>query len=70
MDDQTVTDQATADQRPEEGFQSDKPRRMLNINQVLEIVPVGRTTLHKMERQGHLPDQHLHQPQPALLVRR
>jgi predicted DNA-binding transcriptional regulator AlpA len=53
--DREMTEQATADERPEEGFQSDKPRHMLNISQVLEIVPVGRTTLFKMERQGTFP---------------
>jgi predicted DNA-binding transcriptional regulator AlpA len=46
-----MTEQASADERPE----SDKPRHMLNISQVLEIVPVGRTTLFKMERQGTFP---------------
>ena len=36
---------------------SDKsgPRRMLNEKQVLEIVPVGRTTLYRMEKTGRFP---------------
>ena len=55
MGDREMTDQMTADQRPEEGFQSDEPRPMLNISQVLKIVPVGRTTLFNMERKGTFP---------------
>ena len=31
------------------------PRRMLNEKQVLEIVPVGRTTLYLMEKAGRFP---------------
>ena len=31
------------------------PRRMLNEKQVLEIVPVGRTTLYRMQRVGRFP---------------
>jgi predicted DNA-binding transcriptional regulator AlpA len=31
------------------------PRRMLSEKQVLEIVPVGRTTLYRMERSGRFP---------------
>jgi predicted DNA-binding transcriptional regulator AlpA len=31
---------------------------MLTIAQVLEIVPVGRTTLFKMEREGTFPASH------------
>jgi prophage regulatory protein len=36
---------------------SDKsgPRRMLNEKQVLEIVPVGRTTLYRMAKSGRFP---------------
>jgi prophage regulatory protein len=30
-------------------------RRMLNEKQVLEIVPVGRTTLYRMEKTGRFP---------------
>ncbi|MFK4530135.1 prophage regulatory protein [Bradyrhizobium japonicum] len=30
-------------------------RRMLNEAQVLEIVPVGRTTLYRMEKAGRFP---------------
>jgi prophage regulatory protein len=31
------------------------PRRMLNEKRVLEIVPVGRTTLYRMEKTGRFP---------------
>jgi prophage regulatory protein len=31
------------------------PRRMLNEKQVLGIVPVGRTTLYRMEKSGRFP---------------
>ncbi|WP_128933576.1 helix-turn-helix transcriptional regulator [Bradyrhizobium zhanjiangense] len=31
------------------------PRRMLNEAQVLEIVPVSRTTLYRMEKAGRFP---------------
>ena len=36
---------------------SDKlgPRRMLNEKQVLEIIPVSRTTLYRMEMAGRFP---------------
>ena len=50
----------TAASRPEanaEGVPLGKsgPRRMLNEKQVLEIVPVGRTTLYRMEKSGKFP---------------
>lgn len=32
-----------------------RPRRMLNEKQVLEIVPVGRSTLWRMEKAGRFP---------------
>ncbi|MBR1326891.1 helix-turn-helix transcriptional regulator [Bradyrhizobium ottawaense] len=32
-----------------------RPRRMLNERQVLEIIPVGRTTLYRMEKSGRFP---------------
>ena len=32
-----------------------EPRRMLNEKQVLEIVPVARTTLFRMEKAGRFP---------------
>jgi prophage regulatory protein len=40
-----------------EDHPSDKsePRRMLNEKQVLEIVPVGRTTLYRMAKAGRFP---------------
>jgi prophage regulatory protein len=31
------------------------PRRMLNEKQVLEIIPVGRTTLYRMEKAVRFP---------------
>jgi prophage regulatory protein len=31
------------------------PRRMLSEKQVLEIIPVGRTTLYRMEKNGRFP---------------
>jgi prophage regulatory protein len=32
-----------------------RPRRMLSEKQVLEIVPISRTTLHRMEKAGRFP---------------
>ncbi|WOH60341.1 helix-turn-helix transcriptional regulator [Bradyrhizobium sp. BWC-3-1] len=32
-----------------------RPRRMLDEKQVLEIIPVGRTTLYRMEKSGRFP---------------
>ena len=32
-----------------------EPRRMLSEKQILEIVPVGRTTLFRMEKAGRFP---------------
>jgi len=61
-----MTERVTTDERPEEGFQGDRPRRMLTIHQVLEIVPMRRTTLFRKAPSG----QSLCQRQPALLVRR
>jgi prophage regulatory protein len=40
----------TEDTAPETG-----PRRMLNEKQVLAIVPVGRTTLYRMEKARRFP---------------
>jgi prophage regulatory protein len=31
------------------------PRRMLSEKQVLQIIPVGRTTLYRMEKAGRFP---------------
>ena len=31
------------------------PRRMLNEAQVLQIIPVSRTTLHRMQKAGRFP---------------
>ena len=33
----------------------DDPRKMLTIEQVLELVPVDRTTILRMEQQGRFP---------------
>ncbi|MET4207711.1 AlpA family phage regulatory protein [Bradyrhizobium sp. LA2.1] len=41
----------TEDARPAKS----RPRRMLNEKQVLEIIPVGRTTLYRMEKSGRFP---------------
>jgi prophage regulatory protein len=37
------------------GADRSRPRRMLSEKQVLEIVPVGRTTLYRMEKAGRFP---------------
>jgi prophage regulatory protein len=42
---------ATEDVAPDKSA----PRRMLSEKQVLEIVPVGRTTLYRMEKAGRFP---------------
>jgi predicted DNA-binding transcriptional regulator AlpA len=34
---------------------SSSPRRMLNEKQVLEVIPVSRTTLYRMEKNGRFP---------------
>src|SRR6476661_4201727 len=51
----TVAERAEAE--TDGGAAPDKagPRRMLNEKQVLEIVPVGRTTLYRMEKAGRFP---------------
>jgi prophage regulatory protein len=43
-------------QQSEDGVtEKAEPRRMLNEKQVLQIVPVGRTTLYRMEKAGRFP---------------
>ncbi|MGX9431193.1 MULTISPECIES: helix-turn-helix transcriptional regulator [Bradyrhizobium] len=37
------------------GGEKSGPRRMLTEKQVLEIIPVGRTTLYRMEKAGRFP---------------
>ena len=32
-----------------------EPRRLLNEKQILQIIPVGRTTLYRMEKAGRFP---------------
>jgi prophage regulatory protein len=51
----TVAERAEAE--TDGGAAPDKagPRRMLNEKQVLEIVPIGRTTLYRMEKAGRFP---------------
>ncbi|MCG2673014.1 helix-turn-helix transcriptional regulator [Bradyrhizobium sp. GCM10023182] len=39
----------------ESGAQELRPRRMLNEKQLLEIIPVSRTTLHRMQKAGRFP---------------
>jgi prophage regulatory protein len=38
--------------------QEEKVRRMLSIDQVLDIVPVSRTTIFRMERDRQFPASH------------
>ena len=47
-----------------------RPRRMLSEKQVLEIIPVGRTTLYRMEKAGKFPRSTYISAEPADLVRR
>jgi prophage regulatory protein len=49
---QVCTECRTKNGAPDNG---PRPRRMLNEKQVLEIVPVGRTTLYRMEKAGRFP---------------
>ena len=44
------------------GIQPDAPRRMLSLDAVLDIVPVKRTTLFRMERDGRFPPSTLISP--------
>lgn len=53
---------STAMNPEQEGRRYAEPRRMLTVAQVLEIVPVRRTTLFKMERQGTFPASHYASP--------
>jgi len=39
-----------------------EPRKMLTIQQVLEIVPASRSTIWRMERAGTFPPSHLLSP--------
>jgi prophage regulatory protein len=38
------------------------PRKMLNLQEVLDIVPVGRSTLFRMMQLGHFPRGHFISP--------
>jgi prophage regulatory protein len=49
------TDDGTAAADAGGGADKSGPRRMLNEKKVLEIVPVGRTTLYRMEKAGRFP---------------
>ncbi|WP_407119027.1 helix-turn-helix transcriptional regulator [Bradyrhizobium sp. LMG 9283] len=44
------------DQEPRPNAEA--PRRMLSVEQVLEILPLSRTTLFRMERDGVFPPSH------------
>ena len=46
---------AAADEREDGAPGQSSPRRMLSEKQVLEIIPVGRTTLYRMEKAGRFP---------------
>ena len=49
------TDDGTAAADAGGGAVKSRPRRMLREKQVLEIVPVGRTTLYRMAKAGRFP---------------
>ena len=49
------TDDGTAAADAGGGADKSGPRRMLNEKKVLEIVPVARTTLYRMEKAGRFP---------------
>jgi prophage regulatory protein len=44
----------------------DAPRRMLNLEKVLTLIPVSRTTLFRMEREGRFPKSHYVSPNRRL----
>ena len=46
------------------------PRRMLSERQVLEIVPVGRTTLYRIGEVRPVSEIYVRLPEPASLVSR
>jgi predicted DNA-binding transcriptional regulator AlpA len=47
---------------PDQAAQTASPRRMMTVEDVLAIVPVGRTTLFRMERDGLFPPSHYVSP--------
>ncbi len=47
--------QQVAETQPERTGNADEPRRMLTEAQVLAIVPVGRSTLWRAEKEGKFP---------------
>jgi prophage regulatory protein len=49
-----------------EPTQMDVPRRMLNLEKVLALIPVSRTTLFRMEREGRFPKSHYVSPNRRL----
>ena len=49
------TDDGTAAADAGGGAVKSRPRRMLSEKQVLEIVPISRTTLFRMEKAGQFP---------------
>ncbi len=52
---EAMTDQREAETNNGERDNGPRPRRMLNERQVLEIVPIGRTTLYRLEKAGRFP---------------
>jgi prophage regulatory protein len=50
-----AANQQTAEMGDGASNKSASPRRMLSEKQVLEIIPVGRTTLYRMEKAGRFP---------------
>jgi prophage regulatory protein len=52
---QAETDDGTAAVGAGAGADKSGPRRMLSEKQVLAIIPIGRTTLFRMEKVGRFP---------------
>ncbi|MCP1763639.1 helix-turn-helix transcriptional regulator [Bradyrhizobium japonicum] len=50
----TATKPTTTETNPDGNLKC-APRRMLNEQQVLEIIPISRTTLYRMEKSGKFP---------------
>ena len=51
----TAAKQAHAETEEIDATDRSGPRRMLNEKQVLKIIPIGRTTLYRMEKSGRFP---------------
>ncbi|WLA85596.1 MULTISPECIES: helix-turn-helix transcriptional regulator [Bradyrhizobium] len=52
---EAITDQHDAETKNDVPNNSSRPRRMMSEAQVLTIVPVGRSTLWRMEKAGRFP---------------